>query len=461
MPRSLRVRLLLGAAIAIFVALAAAWIAMTLLFERHIERRIEADLVRWGMQLVAHVSIGPEGAPQLERLPADTRFEEPASGLYWQVSTTAGTLRSRSLWDQDLPASKDARSRDWSTRIVAGPFEQELLLVERIVRPERAGAAVLLQLAHEQRSLHQASSEFGAELALFLAILWVILAAAAWAQVELGLHPLRRVRTEVHKLKRNPRARLDAARAAEIEPLVRAINELADARERDLGRARRRAADLAHGLKTPLAALSAQSRRAREAGAIEAADGLDRAIAAATAAVESELARSRAATIRGAPTQASSSPLQLIEGIVGVVERTEFGAQRVFEVDVPEKLNIPLADEDLMELMGALIENAARYARRRVRISGAGPKHARHAPDAEGGMLVVEDDGPGIAAEQVAQAIMRGGRLDEAGFGHGLGLAIVQDLAEATGGKLSLLRSELGGLKATVAWEEETHLAPG
>jgi signal transduction histidine kinase len=247
-------------------------------------------------------------------------------------------------------------------------------------------------------------------------------------------------------LKRNPRERIAAAHVAEIEPLTQAINELAEARERDLGRARRRAADLAHGLKTPLAALSAQSRRAREAGAIEAADGLDHAIAAATSAIEGELARSRAAAIRAAPSGDSTVALPLLESLVGVVEKTEFGAKLVFEVNLPESLRLPVAGEDLLEIAGALVENAARYARRRVRITG----------EATGaGCLIVEDDGPGIDSEKVAAALTRGGRLDEAGPGHGLGLAIANDLVDATRGQITLLRSDLGGLKVTVAWPAE------
>lgn len=448
----MRVRLLLGAAIAIFLALAAAWVAMTLLFERHIERRIEADLIREGLQLAAAVAIGVDGQPRLESEPGDGRFFEPASGLYWQVSTSRGTLSSRSLWDQHLPEPEDADARRWKNRIAEGPFDQQLLIVERIVRPERSGADVLLQLGHEQKSLHEASAEFGEELAVFLALLWVILAAAAWVQVELGLRPLRRVRDEVDTLKRNPRERMVAAHVAEIEPLTLAINELADARERDLSRARRRAADLAHGLKTPLAALSAQSRRARDAGATEAADGLDRAIAAAASAIEGELARSRAAAIRAAPGGDSTIALPLIESLLGVVEKTEFGAKLVFEVDIPADLHLPVAGEDLLEIVGALVENAAKFARRRVRVTGKA---------VDGGSLIVEDDGPGIGPEQVAEALMRGGRLDEAGSGHGLGLAIANDLADATRGRITLLRSELGGLQVTVAWPAEVASPPG
>lgn len=442
-PRSLRVRLLLGAAIAIFLALAAAWLAMTLLFERHVERRIEADLIREGLQLAAAASVAADGAPALEQEPGDARFAEPASGLYWQVSTAQRTLNSRSLWDQHLPRAVHADSLQWKKRIIDGPFDQQVLLVERYIRPERSGADVLIQLAHEQKSLHEAREEFGQELALFLAILWLILSAAAWVQVELGLRPLRHVRDEVATLKRNSRERMAAAHVAEIEPLTLAINELADAREKDLSRARRRAADLAHGLKTPLAALSAQSRQAREAGAIDAADGLDQAIAAATSAIEGELARSRAAAIRAVPMGVTTVALPLLESLVGVVEKTEFGAKLVFEVNVPEDLRLPLAAEDLLEIAGALIENAARYARRRVHIAGQA---------IEGGVLLVEDDGPGIDPEQVAEALLRGGRLDEAGSGHGLGLAIAKDLIDATRGTITLLRSDLGGLQVTAAW---------
>ena len=442
--RSLRVRLLSGAAIAIFLALASAWIGMTLLFERHIEHRAEADLVRNGMQLAADISVGADGLPSLSREPGDARFSEAASGMYWQVSTPAGSVRSRSLWDQSLPASDLARTRGWSTRFIPGPFEEELLLVERIVRPESGGPGVLLQLGIENESLHEARDEFGAELALFLALLWLILSAAAWTQVVLGLRPLGAVRRDVEALKRNPRARLDAAHAEEIEPLARAINELADAREKDLARARRRAADLAHALKTPLAALAAQSRQARLTGAVEAADGLDRAISAANLAVESELARSRAAAIRAVPAACSVAALPLIDSIVGVVERAGFGEHLIFEVNVPDALQVPVAAEDLLELAGALIENAARFARRRIQINGSSSPQCCE--------LSIEDDGPGIDSEQMTQAIGRGVRLDEVGGGHGLGLAIASDLAEATRGHLMLTRSSLGGLKVSVTW---------
>lgn len=441
-PRSLRVRLLGGAAIAIFVALAVAWILMTLLFERHIERRVEVDLTRNGLQLVAALKLAPDGRPFADQHPSDPRFDEPASGLYWQLSTAAGVLQSRSLWDETLPGSTVAGAHGWKTRLAQGPFDQQLLLVEREVRPDSQGAAVLVQLAHDREALRAASAEFGRELGLFLLILWAILAAAAWLQVHLGLRPLARVRDDLAALQRNPSARLTAGHALEIEPLVNAINALAAAREQDLERARHRAADLAHGLKTPLAALAAQSRRAREAGATEAADGLDRAITAATTVVAGELARARVATIRSTRSP-QTSPRESIEALIGVLEHTEFGATLVFEVDVADELRLPVAVKDLNELIGPLLENAARFARRRVRVTGATEPES---------MLSIEEDGPGMVLAQAEALIKPGGRLDEAGTRRGRGLLIARDIAEATNGRITMGSSELGGLQVSITW---------
>lgn len=441
---SLRWRLLLAAAAAILLALAVAWVFMTLLFEWHLLRRLESEMTRDGARLAAALSIGTDGAPRVAQAPADSRLDTPAGGYYWQASSPGGVVRSRSLWDAELARVEDAPLDQWRRRQAGGPFGQSLVVVERRIRPDAGGAAVLVQLAQDDAPVRAARAEFGRELAAFLLLLWLVLLGAAWLQVRLGLAPLARVGRDLAALRDNAVARLPDPPLREIQPLADAINALADARGEELARARRRAADLAHSLKTPLAAMAAQSRRAREQGAAQAADGLDRAIDAVHRTVEAELARARIASVRRdsggqAPARAA------VERLVNVLEHTDRGGELAFVIEIPAGLQLPLHPEDLSELLGPVLENAVRYARRQVRIASA--------EEAGASRLWIEDDGPGIDAALTGDALVRGARLDEAGPGTGLGLAIAGELAQATGGRIALERSELGGLKVCLDWK--------
>lgn len=441
--RSLRWRLLLGATAAILAALIVAWLFMTLLFERHLERRLQAEMTRDALALVADLSLAADGKPALESEPRDPRLRKPAGGYYWQISAQAGVLRSRSLWDAALPVPTDAPVNDWRLRRAAGPFGQTVSVLERSLRPAADKPAVVMQLAQDTRPLASARAEFGRELAIFLAVLWLVLSAAAWLQVILGLRPLRKVHAELAVLRDSASARLPDSHVREVQPLTDAINSLADARERDLELARRRAADLAHGLKTPLAAMAAQSRRAREAGAEAAAEGMDRAIAAIGTTIDAELARARIAAAGHAPG-AFTNIRPAVERLATVLEHTEKGGQIAFALDIPASLQLAIRPEDFSEILGAVLENGVKYARRQVRVTGsAGPEWTR---------LTVEDDGPGIAHGRFDDALMRGGRLDESGNGYGFGLSIARELVQAMEGTMELGESSLGGLKVSFFW---------
>lgn len=445
MGRSLKLRLTLVAAVAIAVALATGWAALTWIFDRHLERRETRELTRVGLALVGSLAVSPNGQLEVTEAPTDERFFDPTGGYYWQVGSGPAALRSRSLWDQALPATK-ARPDDWITRTVPGPHGGRILMVERLVQPPGATRPVPVQLALDDAPLQEATAEFGREIGLSLLVLGAVLAGAAYVQVRLGLQPLGRVQGDLARMRRAPTARLSETHPTEIQPLALAINSLADAREADLRRARQRAADLAHSLKTPLAAMAAQSRKARAAGAVDAADGLDRAVAAMGAALETELARARAAAARLDGEAVVSAPATIAEQIILVVERTERGEVVTFENLLPDTLRTPVRAPDLLEMMGALVENATRFARSRVRLSGASVGPGRVG-------VVIEDDGDGIADADAAAALLRGARLDEVSGGHGLGLAIVRELAAATDGDLDLGHSELGGLRVELSWQ--------
>lgn len=436
---SLRLRLLLGGAVAIALALTIAWVAMGFLFMRHIERQTELELQRIGLEVVAGVS-NASGKLVMDPTPRDARLSRPGSGLYWQVGVQNQLVRSRSLWDQTLPPDNNITGNDWHFGKMIGPFEPRVYVLSRYVRADATLPPVLVQVAVDARPLYLA---FGRELALFLFVLWLVLATAAWLQVSLGLRPLVRLRTEVLRMKSRPGERMAGTYLAEISPLVDAINDLADTREADVRRARQRAADLAHGMKTPLAALAAQSRLIRSGNGVST-DGLDRAIASATAAVEAELARARAAASRHQEQVGETLPQRAIARLIAVLERTEKGMRVDFVNEVPPELSIRVDEADLTEIAGALLENATRFARYEVTIAGG--------LESETAWIRIDDDGPGMTAEAAEKALARGVRMDELGAGHGLGLAIARELTEATGGSIALSKAGTGGLSIVLRW---------
>lgn len=441
---SLRWRLMLGAAITMLATLTLALFAMSLLFSRHIERRVAEDLEREALRLVAEISVDAAGKPHLATPPADPRYDSPVGGRYWQLTTAGATARSLSLWDEDLPSPSTPPTDQWRVREANGPFNQRVMVLERSVSVQGARGPITVRLAQNIADLRVARNQFRRELGLFLTGLWLMLMVAAWLQIYLGLRPLGRLRKELERLQRSPSERLDSPYPSEVTPLTMAINRLAEARERDVVRARRRAADLAHSLKTPLAAMAALSRRVRAKEQSDLADDLDRVIATAGAALEAELARSRAAAIRDGITTVHANPNDVADRIVDVLQRTERGGAMVYDIDMAADLQVPIAADDLMEVLGALMENATRFARRQVRVAG----HT----DGQAMELSVEDDGPGLNIS-TEEALSRGGRLDETGSGnHGLGLSIARDIIEATQGQLTLGTSSLGGLQVKLRW---------
>lgn len=436
--RSLRLRLLLGAAAAIAAALFVSWIALVLLFERHIQRNTEDDLIRHGQQLISELTFTEQGVTVNTLAAGDYRFNQPASGLYWQVTRGEQFARSRSLWDNALAMPVAVDGSKWHRNRADGPFGQRIIEVSRAIQPDEKSAPATLIIAYNTQAVLDARLEFARELALFLVLLWATLSAAAWLQVRIGLGPLKVIEGSIGDLKTSPASRLDVSRfATEVSPLAEQINELADAREDDLRAASERAANLAHALKTPLSALRAISRKVRGAGNPDLADGLESSVQAATDAVERELSRARAAA---SPDRGPCEARPALERLISVLRRTDSGSRRTFEVNLPPGTLLPLSQDQLLELAGPILENAVRFAATTVRLSGANR------------LLIIEDDGPGLGTAEREQVILRGQRADERPGGHGLGLAIANDLAQATDGLMELETSDLGGLRVRVSW---------
>ncbi|TDX65559.1 signal transduction histidine kinase [Methylosinus sp. sav-2] len=435
--RSLRLRLFLFGAAAIAGALALAGFVLVLLFEHHVERTMDDDIETYVRQLVSDLAVDSDGRLRVITATPDPRFARFRSGFYWQVAggDSRDVERSASLGEEALEISGRCESGERiAYHRLRGPWGNALLGGERCVALGGAAASRLRVLvALDLSGVARARDAFAAELFAALLLIAIGLAFATWIQVGLGLAPLAGLGVAVSEIAKGRRRRLDSPAPPEVWPLIDEVNGLLDERDKEIERARNRAADLAHGLKTPLTALAADARLLREKGETEIARSLDRIGDAMHRHVARELARARS---RGVARGGEPTP---VAEVVDALARTlaSAGTEARFEMRIAPKARIAVDRVDLMEILGNLMENAARHARERIRISFGG------------GLFIVEDDGPGLPEGSEALIRRRGGRLDETG-GAGLGLAIVQDVLDAYGADMRFSRSALGGLRVEV-----------
>ncbi|MCK7575522.1 MAG: HAMP domain-containing histidine kinase [Chromatiales bacterium] len=443
--RSLRARLWLSALISITLALLIAWLGLANLFERHVERHIGVELEVRLNQLAAAVEIAPDGSIRLTQEPRDPTFAQPLSGHYWQIDRPgqAGVRRSRSLWDEVLIVPDD----DLAPGVIhahrlPGPAGQSLLVRERRIRVAANPEPIELRLilAQDRAELVDARANFAADMRPYLGLIAFLLTLATLIQIQTGLAPLEALRREVGAIRAGRASRLVASGADEVRPLVAELNALLEARERSVERARAWTADLAHGLKTPLSVLAADAERLRRAGHPDLAEDLDQLALTMRRRVERELIRARVRS--GHPPHAARAEVvENLARLLRTLERTPEGERIDWRITAPERVTVALMADDLLELLGNLLENAAKWARERVEIQ------VSTSPEVEGQVEIrIADDGPGVPLEHWPRLGERGLRLDERQAGTGLGLAIVRDVVEAYGGALDFGRAEAGGL---------------
>jgi signal transduction histidine kinase len=437
-PASLRRRLTISALAGLLLALAAGALGLSLAFEAAVERGFDERLKTVLQTLVAETETAPDGSLGLRRPIGDPRFDQIYSGSYWQVSNAEGVLlRSRSLWDQEIPfdvAMPDGSTlfRDWTN-----PTGQLVRLAERdLTLPGRTEVLHFI-VAGRTAEIDAEQRRFDQLLIVGVLGLTLLLGATIALQVRVGLRPVRDLLDDLDGVRRGQAKRVGEALPVELQPLAVAVNQLLDHDERAIARARDQAADLAHAIKTPLAVLRADlgmidaSRAAGMRERVDLIDGLVRRNLARAAP-----AGSTTSSALGAPLRAAA--VQILALMPRVHAERHIGAV----LDVPDDLYVRLDRQDLDEVLGNLLDNAWKWAGHRVRVSAA--------PIGDRCRLVVEDDGPGLAPEDRERALGRHVRLDEQSPGHGLGLPIARDIVEAAQGSLELAPSGWGGLAVIV-----------
>jgi signal transduction histidine kinase len=445
--KSLRLRLLLLGGIAIVLALALAGIGIASLFERHVQRRAEAELDTYIRQISAGVTFDAEGAAGFSQALADPRFEAPLSGLYWQIVDGASGrgLRSRSLWDDVLKLPADTLDVGSVHRhMLEGPGGKQLLVRERSISyATPAGARQLrIAVALDEGEIHAARAEFSRELLAALALLATALLTAAWAQIAIGLRPLASLKQAILAVQSGAKSHVEVIEPQEVMPLVSAVNTLLDTQTEAMESAKARAADLAHGLKTPLTVLMADAARLRAKGEPEIAGEIEDLAKLMRQHVDRELSRVRLQSLGLLrPGRASVEPV--VSRLVATLARSPKGEALNWRIDIAENIEALIREDDLIEILGNLLDNACKWARSSVRIAASSNNAVT---------ILVEDDGPGAPEALIQSLGQRGARLDQSVPGTGQGLAIAMDIAKAYGGFLTFETVKPHGFKATATF---------
>ena len=434
------------------IGVAALWIAALLLLggfalDRVLSRSIvdsfDNQMVFILNSMIASSEIGPDGEVRFNRPPADQRFVEPYSGLYFQISGIgAETFPSRSLWDRRLRVAdshSDVKphlydSDEFSTRDHAEP----LRIAERDAILPGSSIRWRFQIAQSRETIDDQIRRLRSTLFWSFSALGVGLLVLAALQTFYGLWPLRRVRNEVASIRSGEKTRISDEFPTEITPLTEEINQLLAHSEAQAEEARRHAGNLAHALKTPLTVVT----NAATARAPDLADTVCREALVMRRQVDHHLARARAIGRRAA-AQSRATVWESLEAVQRAVDRLYENV--TVDIAGNHQVQVRVERQDLDEMLGNLVENAAKY--------GGGRVFVTVEPNREMIDILVEDDGPGIPEERRGELFTRGARLDTTGKpGTGLGLAIVRDVAEIYGGSVHLEESEdLGGLLARLS----------
>ncbi|MFE3838515.1 sensor histidine kinase [Pseudogemmobacter sonorensis] len=435
--RSIRLRLGLAAVLTITLALATGGVVLSALFDRQVNRLAEIDLAERSVMLISGLRPMAPNAELDQGIGGDPRYLRPYSGYYWQIEIGDRSYRSQSLWDAVLIPGHAPAPDGGAARITtaAGPDGQSLLIHDRVIRIGGAGLTARISVALDRHSFIEAQNLFERDLVPFLAVLGGLLILASFLQIAIGLRPFGRIRQQVTALGQGDLDRLGRDMPQEVEPLAQAINTLLDERDARIVRARHRAADLAHTLKTPLQALMGEAGRLEATGQTEPARAITQIARTIRQRIDHELGRDRIAG------KGVSDPARIARGVADVLRRTERGDTIAITVDV-EPRSLRIDPQDLAEALGSLAENALRHARSTVSI--------RSEPAGEMLLLVVEDDGPGIPAAQIDLVTRRGVSLSPDVESDGLGLALVQEIVTLNEGRLTFdshdqgLRVEMG-----------------
>lgn len=444
-PRSLATRQLITASLGLVAFLVGLGLALDHAFVDTAEDNMRDRLSGYALAYAAGAEFDVDDYLVPPYRAPDPRLDRPGSGLYASMSVPTGNWRSLSSEGPELPAS---RLLGQDAEQFEGPLAMKKIdgSTSFVYRYSRSFIAQSVRGGDIVYTVHimEDTRPLAAQINVFRRALWVYGGVAAlallllqWGISHWSLRPLRHVINELNRVKLGKATGMSYFHPRELEPLTRSINAFIESERHNLERQRNTLADLAHSLKTPLAVL--RSLLDSDISERELRQELGTQVERMTSLVSYQLSRAASSGHKLFATPVTIVPHA--EQIVLGLEKIYAAKGVICEFEVDERATFSGETGDLQELLGNLLENAFKWARSRVLLTVAKRR--------DGGLLLaVDDDGPGIAEEEIPLILQRGVRGDERVQGHGIGLSIVQDIIHGYGGELQVGRSaELGGAR--------------
>jgi signal transduction histidine kinase len=436
--RSLQTRLSTGLIVSLIILFSLQWWIVSRSIRSLTEGYIESRLRHDSEGLLAAINPAKESAPlTLNQEHLDLIYNRPFSGHYYMIRTGDHLLHSRSLWDYDLPVP-DVSVGETRRLYSPGPGGQNLLLlVNGFKKQDRPVIiAVAEDLSEIETDIRHFQFIYGA---VSLAIL-VVLIIIQRLIIGIGLAPLKEVRRDITSLEKGEIGHLREEVPGEIRPLIKEINHLLETMTERLQRSRKALGNLAHALKAPLTLLTQLSDREEIRNYPEIRHHLSEYTGTLRSLLERELRRVRLA---GTPRPGQQIVLETeIRHLLDALKKIYKDKALEMTYSIPPGGILSGDREDMLELLGNLLDNACKWAQGKVALT---------VEKDDGIFFCVEDDGPGCPDEELDRLSQRGVRIDESATGHGLGLAIVRDIVEQYSGEVVFGHSEhLGGFKVFV-----------
>ncbi len=445
---SLQTRLLVTASIILTIFLGLTGISLNTAFQSSAESAEQGRLEGELYGLLGAAELNPQGKLVMITDLAEPRFSVPESGLVadivdaqgetvWQSASTLGmSLPPAAVLDVD--ESRFLRvavnNEQWFS------YSYGLAWIDEQDRENRYSFRVM----ESPQAFNRQAEQFRHTLIIWLGAAALLLLFVQVFVLRWSLSPLRRIEDELHEVEKGDREQLTEDYPRELNGLAGGLNLLLGNERRHLQRYRNSLADLAHSMKTPLAVLRGMAGSGKIDN--EARQMLDKEVGRMNNIVEYQL--QKAAVAGRASFTEGVAILPVVERILSSLRKVYHDKAISFQVEVDDAAIFHGEEGDLMEILGNLLDNACKWCRTTVSIrlesSDREHEHFQHH------CFYIEDDGPGVAEEEVETLFQRGARGDTQVPGHGIGLSIVKEIVASYGGKLEICRSPAGGAQIKV-----------